>query len=110
MLAMAGEHLLSRLFELGGLLLEASAGTALAFAGVAWQFDAVNREHLAPDQALLVAEVEHLTKDGSNLVAETGDEVGEGGEVRTTIPGVGDEGDLLAAGALISRLLTMPRL
>ena len=97
-LAMAGEHLLSRLFELGGLLLEVGAGTALALAGVAGQFDAIDGEHLAADQALPVAEVDHLTEDGSNLVAETGDEVGEGGEVWRAITAECNEGDLLAAG------------
>jgi len=46
-----------------------SNAAAFGLGGIAREFDAVNGEHLAPDQPLPVAEVEHLTKDAGDVVA-----------------------------------------
>lgn len=97
---MALEHGLGGGFQFGGLMVEVGAGAALGFAGVAGQLDAVDGEHLAPDQALPVADVEDLAEDAGDVVAERRDKSGEGGEMRLAVTGQGDEGDVFAAGAL----------
>jgi hypothetical protein len=63
-------------FELGGLTLEVGAGPALALRGVAGQFDAVNGEHLAADESLPVAQVQHLGEEAGDVFAQAGDKVG----------------------------------
>ena len=98
--AVAFEHLLGGLFELGGVLLEVGAGTAPGLAGVAGEFDAVDGKHLAADEALPVTEPEDLAEDvGDGLVA-AGDEGGEGCEVGCGVAREGDEGDVFPAGTL----------
>ena len=69
-LAMAGEHGLGGGFQLGGLAFEVGTGAALGLAGVARQLDAVDGEHLAADQSLPVADVEHLGEELGDVVAQ----------------------------------------
>ena len=88
--AVAFEHDPRCGFELGGLMAEIGTGAALMFAGVAGELDAVDGKHLAPDQALAVAQVKDLGKDPDDVV-------GEGGEVRLGVATQGDEGDVVAA-------------
>lgn len=95
--AVAVEHDAGSGFEFGGLMLEVGASAALLLAGVGRQFDAVDGEHLAPDQALPVAQVEHLGEDAGDVVGEGGDESGKGGEVRLAVARQGDEGNVVAA-------------
>jgi excinuclease ABC subunit B len=56
-------------------------------------------EHLATNQALPIAQVEHLAEQARDVVAETRDEGGNRREVRRRVAGQGDEGDVFAAGA-----------
>ena len=98
--AVAFEHLLGGLFELGGLLLEVGAGAAPGLAGVAGEFDAVDGEHLAADEALPVTEPEDLAEDVGDGLVPSGDEGGEGCEVGCGVAREGDEGDVFPAGAL----------
>ena len=69
--AMTFEHDASGRFQLGRLMCEVGTGAALLLAGVGRQFHAVDGEHLASDQTLAVAQVEHLGKDAGNVVGET---------------------------------------
>ena len=64
------EHGASRSFELGGLVFEVGTGAALLLAGVCWQLDAVDGEHLATDQPLPVAQVEDLGEDAGDVVVQ----------------------------------------
>ena len=93
------EHRLRRRFELRGLTLELRARAALGLRCIARQFHPIDREHLAPDQALPVADEEHLAKDARHLVPERADEPGQRGEVRRRVAAQGDEGDVLATSA-----------
>ena len=97
---MAGEHDLDSGIELVGLTLKVGTGAALGFRGVAGKFDAIDGEHLATDQTLPVADGEHWGEQVGNVVANGTDKVGQRGEVRGLIAGQGDEGDVVAAGAL----------
>ena len=74
------------------------AGAGLGFAGVTRQLDAIDGEHLAADEALPVAEVEHLAEDGGDVIAQARDKGGKSGEVGSSVSREGDEGDLLTAG------------
>src|SRR5690606_27049384 len=87
-------------FELGGLPLEIRAGPAPGLAGIAWELDAVDGEHLASDQALPVAQVEDVGEDPRNLVAEASDKGGNRRKVRRVITGQRHECDVLATGPL----------
>jgi hypothetical protein len=59
-------------------------------------------KHLAADQALPVAQVEHLGKELGDVVAQAGDEGGDGGEVWRAVAAQGDEGDVFPAGTFYS--------
>jgi len=67
--AVAFEHPPGGAFELVGLTQEIGPRAALCLAGIGWQLDAVDGEHLAPDQPLAVAEVEHLGEQAGGFVA-----------------------------------------
>ena len=90
---------LSRRFEFVGLANEIGTGTALGLGGIAWQFDAVDGEHLPTNQALSIAEVEDLGEQSGDVVAQSRDKGGNRGEVRGAVAGERDEGDVLAAQA-----------
>ena len=107
-LPVAFEHLLRGRFEFVGLVREVGPRAALGFGGIARQLDAVDGEHLAADQSLPVAEVEHLSEELGDFVTEARDKGGKGGEVRGAVAGQGNEGDVFAAGRSMPRLLTMP--
>ena len=87
-------------FEFGGLVFEVGTGAALLLAGVAGQLDAVDGEHLAPDQPLPIAQVEDLGEETGDVVSEVRDKSGNRGEVGLGVAGQGDEGDVVAAHAL----------
>jgi len=96
-LAVAGQHDLSRRFEFLGLSGKISTGAAFGFTGVAREFDAINREHLASDQALPVAEVDHLGEELGDVFAQSGDKGGDGRKVRGAVTGERDEADVFSA-------------
>jgi len=95
----AGEHVLRSGFKLGGLALEVGTTAALGLAGVGGQLDAINSEHFAADEALAVTQIQHLGKELGDVVAQAGDEGGDGGVVRGAVATEGDEGDVVRAGA-----------
>lgn len=80
-------------------MLELGAGAAALLGGVAGQLDAVDGEHLAPDQALRVTDQEHLLEHFANQLPQARDEGGDGGEVRAGVPAQSNEGDVIAARA-----------
>jgi hypothetical protein len=96
----AGEHGLGGGLKLGRLTLEVGARAALGLAGIRGQLDAVDGKHLAADEALPVAQVEHLAEQTGDVVGQPRDEGGNGSEMRRRISREGDERDVLAAGAL----------
>ena len=67
--AVLGQHRLRRLLHLRGLALEIGARAGLGFAGVTGQLDTVDGEHLAPDQALPIAERQHLGEQLGGQIA-----------------------------------------
>jgi len=97
---MPRQHELRCGFQFACLSFKVGTGTASRFGGIARQFHAINGKHFAPDQALLVAQAEYLTEDAGDVVTQCLDKPGKGGEVRPTVAGQGDEGDVFAAGAL----------
>ena len=98
-LAVAFEHLLGGGFEFVGLMREVGTGAAFGFGRIAGQLDAVDGEHFLPDQALPVAEVEHLREEFGDFLIEAGDEGGEGREVWRRVTGERNEGDVFPAQA-----------
>ena len=97
---MALEHDLSGGFQFVGLVFEVGAGAALLFAGITGQFDAINSKHLAPDQALPVAQIENLAENVSDVIGETGNKSRNGSEVRLAIAGQSDEDDVMTTDSL----------
>ena len=65
---------------------------------MARQLHAINREHLATDQPLLIADGEDGREDVRDVLAQRADEVGEGGAVGRGVAAQGDERDVLLAG------------
>lgn len=96
---MAFEHLLCLRFELCRLSFELGPGAAFSLAGVARQLHAVDGEHLAADQTLHIADERDRRERVGDFVAETANETCNRGEVRSRIPGQGDEGDVFSTGA-----------
>lgn len=94
---MALQHRFGGSLQLVRLLSKLGAGAAPGFGGIAGQFDPIDGEHLPADQVLLVAQVQHLGKDLADLIPQSADETGDGGEVRLGITGQGDESDLFPA-------------
>src|SRR5512139_1786264 len=94
------EHHFRSRFEFGRLSLEVGACAALGLGCVARQLDAVNGKHLAPDESLLVADVEYLREDACNVLSQRRNKSGDGGEVRLAVAGQCNEGDVMAAAAL----------
>ena len=88
--AFAGGHF-------GGFIIGAigEANAVLAapaiFAGIRREFDAIDGEHLAPDQALVVADQEDLREQFGDGVAHAGDKGSECGEVRLAVARDGNE-------------------
>ena len=98
-LAVALKHRLHGGLHLLRLMLEVGARAAALLGGVGGQLHAIDGEHLAPDQALGVADQQYLLEHFANQVPEARDERSEGGEVRAGVAAQGNEGDVLAAGA-----------
>jgi hypothetical protein len=67
---MALQHGVCGSFQFGGLPREVGAGAAFGFGGVAGELDAIDGEHLAPNQSLPITEVEYLGEDGCNIVTQ----------------------------------------
>ena len=78
------------------------AGATFLLAGVARQLDAVDGKHFASDQALPVAQGENLSEEPGDFVTQAADESGNGGPVRGTVAGEGNESDVLTAGVFDS--------
>lgn len=95
--AMSFEHDAGGGFEFGGLVFEVGSGAALLFGCIAGKLDAVDGEHLAPDQSLPITQVEDLGKDAGDVFGEAGDKPGNRGEVGLGVAGQGDEGDVVTA-------------
>ena len=87
---MTRQHGFGRVFKLIGLADEVGTPSAFAFAGVAGQFDTVDGKHLPTDQALLVAQVEDLSEQRSDLAIEARDKPGNRCEVRGAVTAQGD--------------------
>ena len=96
--AMPFEHGLGRRFKFVCLSFKIGTGAALGFGGVARQFYAVDGEHFAPDQALLVADEEYLGENAGNIVAQGRNKSSYRSEVWSAVAGEGDENDVFAAG------------
>jgi hypothetical protein len=67
--AVARQQPLHGRFELAGLSREVRARTASGLRGAARQFDPVNGEHLPANQALAVADEQHLSEDVAAVVS-----------------------------------------
>ena len=106
--AMPGQHRLRRRFELVGLANEIRARAAALLGRMARQLHAIDREHLATDQALSIADQERLGEDLRDLVAQRADEACDGREVGLAVAGQGDENAWSRHMRLIARLLMMP--
>jgi hypothetical protein len=97
---MPRQHLLRGVLQIFRLTLEVRARSASRFRCVARQFHAVDREHLAADQALRVANKKHLREHIGDVFAERADEAGDRREMRRLIAAEGDEGHVLPASPL----------
>lgn len=91
------QYLLGGGFHLGHLALVVGPFARFGLAGVGRQLDAVDGEHLAPDESLPVADHQDLGKELGHRVAQAGDERGQRREVRLAVARDGDEQDILAA-------------
>ena len=56
--------------------------------------------NISTDQALCIADQQHLLEHLTNQLTQAGDERGDGGEVRAAVAAQSDEGDVLAARTL----------
>ncbi len=65
--------------------------------GVGGEFDAVDGEHVAPDQALCIAGYQDLVEQRFDLIAEVGDELGNVGVTGLAVAADGDELDVALA-------------
>ena len=99
-LALPFDHGLGGLFHLLGLAQEIGTGTAPGFAGIAWQLDAIDGEHVAPDQALTITHGEHLGEQLGGQIAHGRNERSKGGEVRQAVAGHRHKQHMLAASGL----------
>jgi hypothetical protein len=96
-----------RLHDLVGRLVQAPCtmaqflmGAAALFAGVGGEFDAVDGEHLATDQALRIAGHQHLGKQWLDLLAKVAHELGDVCMAGLAVAADGDELHIALAGAL----------
>jgi hypothetical protein len=108
--AMSIEHLLHLRFDLLGLALEFSSGTARRLAGIAGELHPVDGEHLAPDESLGIAQKQHLGKQNGDLVLQLPHKRGNGGEVRDAVARQDHEGYVVASAARMARLTWRARL
>jgi hypothetical protein len=90
------EHL-RRGFELLGLSQLRPRATAL-LGRIARELDAVDRKHLAANQALSIADRDHRREDMRDLVPDRAHEVRDGGEMRGLIPAQCNERHVLRTG------------
>ena len=98
-LAVPLQHRLRRRFEFLGLALEVGARAAAALRRVAGQLHPVDRKHLAPDQALPIADRQHGREHPGDVLSQGAHETGDCREVRARIPAQGNERHLLATRA-----------
>ena len=87
-------------FELGGLSLEIGPCAAAMLRRVTRQFHAVDRKHLAADQALRVTHGQYGREHARDVLTERAHELGDRREVRRAVTAQGDERDVLLARAL----------
>jgi hypothetical protein len=73
-------------------------GAAALFAGVGGEFDAVDGEHLAANQALGIAGQQDLAEQRFDLAAEVGDELGDVRVAGLAVATDGDELDVARTG------------
>ncbi len=71
---------------------------AAFFAGVTGELDAVDGEHVAPDQALGITGHQDLTEQGFDLLTEAAHELGDVGVAGLAVAANGDELDIARAG------------
>lgn len=96
-IAVTGKHGLGRRFESLGLSGKVGTGATLLLAGVAWELDAINREHRPSDQALSVTEVENLGEEPGDILAQTRDKGSDGRKVGRAVTGECNERHVLSA-------------
>jgi hypothetical protein len=84
-------------FEFRGLVFEVLARPTPLLRRVAGELHAINGEHRAPDQPLLIADRHHAGEHPRDLRLPRTHEVGDGREVRRGVAAERDEGDMLAA-------------
>jgi len=94
---MTHEHRRRRGFQLGRLPLELGAGPTPLLRGIAGQLHPIDGKHLAPDQALLVADGQYGGEDPGDIVAQRAHEVRDRREVRRLVAAEGDERHVLLA-------------
>jgi len=92
-----GEHRGRGRLALRRLPFEVGPHPAPALGRIARKLHAVDGEHLAPDQALLVTDGEHRGEHVRDVGAEGAHELRDGREVRGGVPAERDEGHVLAA-------------
>lgn len=91
------EHVAHRAIDLAGLLLQIGPGAAPLLRSVRGHLAAIDGEHFFADQPQLIADQQHLAKKRGDFLMAAGDEIGDGGEVRTAVGGNGHEDDILTA-------------
>ena len=96
--AMAREHRRRRRFEFLRLAGKVGARATPVLRRVARQFHAIDREHLAADEALLVAHREHRGEHPRDVVTQRAHELRDRREVRRPRAAERDEGHVLFAG------------
>ena len=97
-LALRLDHAQGLLLHLAQLALEIGARAAAGLGSIGGQFDAVDGEHLTADEALAVAQHQHLGKELGDLVAEFGDEGGQCAVVGLALTADNHEHQVVAAG------------
>ena len=97
---MAAQHMADGLIQLGGLACKISPGPAPLLACVRRELAPINGKHLLADQVHGIADQQHLPEQVDYLLVHGGDEIGNGGEMRSSISGQGHEDHVFPAGLL----------
>lgn len=93
---MPRQNLLHGAFELCCLPREIVPCTAACLTRIARQLDAIDGEHLPPDQPLGIAGGDDRREDGRDLIANGAHKLGDRREVGRRVPAERDKGDMLA--------------